>query len=87
MRFIEAQNPVAATWDMPIYSNEAFQLLGIAFENITGEPISDTFESDIMKPLNLKRSFWIPPVHDTNAMVVNPPGGYRFDEDMGAFTP
>ncbi|KEF57061.1 uncharacterized protein A1O9_07251 [Exophiala aquamarina CBS 119918] len=86
LRFIEAQTPVAASWDTPIYSNEAFQLLGMAFENITGEAISDSFKSDIAKPLDLKRSFWTPPINDANAMVVNPPGAHRFDEDIGDFS-
>ena len=86
LRLIEAQNPVASSWDTPIYSNEAFQLLAMAFENITGEAISDAFESGLVEPLNLKRSFWKPPVNDSNAIVVNPPGANRFDDDLGEFT-
>jgi CubicO group peptidase (beta-lactamase class C family) len=85
LRLIEAQNPVASSWETPIYSNEAFQLLAMAFENITGEAISDAFESGLMEPLNLKRSFWKPPSNDSNAVVVNPPGAHRFDEDLGEF--
>lgn len=87
LRFIEAQNPAAPSWQTPIYSNEAFQLLGMAFENITGEPLSNAFDSDIAKPLGLRRTFWNPPVNDSNAMVANPPGAQRFDEDLGDFTP
>ncbi|KAK5051535.1 hypothetical protein LTR84_003187 [Exophiala bonariae] len=86
LRYIEAQNPAAPSWQTPIYSNEAFQLLGLAFENITGESLSDAFKSGIAKPLGLKRTFWSPPANDSNAMVANPPGAQTFDEDLGGFT-
>lgn len=87
LHFVESQNPAAPSWQIPIYSNEAFQLLGIAFENITGETLSDAFNSGIADPLGLKRSFWHAPINDSNAMVANPPGAQRFDEDLGGFTP
>lgn len=42
----------------PLYSNEAFQLLGLVLENITGESFSDLFESRLLKPLGLRHTLY-----------------------------
>ncbi|KAK1702151.1 beta-lactamase/transpeptidase-like protein [Colletotrichum acutatum] len=36
------QYPATTTWHTPVYSNEAFQLIGWAFENITGSSVELT---------------------------------------------
>ncbi|KAL2883376.1 hypothetical protein SGCOL_001056 [Colletotrichum sp. CLE4] len=88
------QYPATATWHTPVYSNEAFQLMGWVFENITGGPVGDAFEADIAKPLGLSRTFWDPPKDDPNANVVDLDSsttksliGYPFGEGLATYTP
>ncbi|KAK4169801.1 beta-lactamase/transpeptidase-like protein [Cladorrhinum sp. PSN259] len=67
---------VSATYQSAIYSNVGFQLLAYAVENITGQPFSSLVESQLVKPLNLTRTFLSQPANDTNAVVVD---GYDLD--------
>ncbi|KAL0940306.1 uncharacterized protein CTRU02_203069 [Colletotrichum truncatum] len=94
IRLLLQQNPATGTWTTPVYSNEAFQLLGWAYENITGETMEQGFNSAIVKPLGLSRTFWNPPENDPNANVVDPEPslesllvGYKFEEGLGSYTP
>ncbi|GKT52276.1 beta-lactamase-like protein sdnR [Colletotrichum spaethianum] len=89
-----SQDPATATWHTPVYSNEALQLLGWAYENITGESMEDGFKTSILEPLGLSRSFWSPPKDDPNANVVElDPStmkdlvGYDFEEGLATYTP
>lgn len=77
-----------------MYSNEAFQLIGWAFENITGGSVGDVFKNAIAEPLGLSRTFWDPPKDDPNANVVDldPSAmksliGYPFQEGLASYTP
>ncbi|KAK7457402.1 hypothetical protein CaCOL14_001573 [Colletotrichum acutatum] len=88
------QYPATTTWHTPVYSNEAFQLIGWAFENITGSSVGDAFKKGIAEPLGLSRTFWDPPKDDPNANVVDldPSAfksliGYPFHEGMASYTP
>ncbi|EXF80867.1 hypothetical protein CFIO01_03375 [Colletotrichum fioriniae PJ7] len=78
----------------PVYSNEAFQLIGWAFENITGGSVGDAFKTAIAEPLGLSRTFWDPPKDDPNANVVDLDSsamksliGYPFQEGLASYTP
>ncbi|KIV81878.1 hypothetical protein PV11_04028 [Exophiala sideris] len=87
LRLILEQNPVTAPWQTPIYSNEAYQLLAMAYENITGEALADAFEASLVKTLKLKRTFWSTPKNDSNIMWVDAPGINTVETDLGAFDP
>ncbi|KXH36537.1 hypothetical protein CNYM01_01433 [Colletotrichum nymphaeae SA-01] len=81
------QYPATATWHTPVYSNEAFQLIGWAFENITGGSVGDAFKTSVAEPLGLSRTFWDPPKDDPNANIVDlaPTGGvYSSMGDLSA---
>ncbi|KAK3983799.1 beta-lactamase-like protein sdnR [Cladorrhinum sp. PSN332] len=67
---------VLSPYQTASYSNVAFQLLAYAVENITGESFSSIVESELIKPLNLTRTFLTQPANDTNAVVVD---GYDLD--------
>lgn len=41
---------------MPIYSNEAFQILAYALEGITNKTFAQVFEESLVRPLNLTRT-------------------------------
>lgn len=88
------QDPATMTWHTPVYSNEAFQLLGWAYENITGESMEDGFKANILEPLGLSRSFWSPPKDDPNANIVDldpsvtkPLIGFPFEQGLSSYTP
>ncbi|GKT56253.1 beta-lactamase-like 1 [Colletotrichum tofieldiae] len=94
IRLMLNQDPATATWHTPVYSNEALQLLGWAYENITGKSMEDGFRTGILEPLGLSRSFWSPPENDPNANIVelDPSSmkdlvGYDFEEGLATYTP
>lgn len=74
--------PLATSYRTPNYSNMAFQLLAYAIENITGMPFPDLVTEQILKPLNLSRTFLSNPGNDTNAVVYN-----GWDIDFGDASP
>lgn len=63
--------PVTSAHRTPVYSNMAFQLFGYAVENITEQPFTNLVEEQLIKPLNLTRTFLTNPTNDTDAVVVN----------------
>jgi CubicO group peptidase (beta-lactamase class C family) len=81
------QNPVAASWQTPVYSNPAYQLLAMAYENITGEAFEAAFETGLVKPLGLKRTFWTWPKNDSNTVHVDPPGVNAVEASLGIEDP
>lgn len=42
-----------SSYSTPVYSNAAFQILGYALENITGQSMDDLFNEYLVEPLNL----------------------------------
>ncbi|RSL85883.1 hypothetical protein CEP51_003100 [Fusarium floridanum] len=78
-----ALHPVTAPFNMPIYSNPAFQILAYALEAMTNKTFSKVFESSIVRPLHLNATYLsTPPITDNlNAII---PGdeiesGWRID--------
>lgn len=82
MRYVLQTWPLAASYHTPNYSNMAFQLLAYAVENITGTPFPDLVMEQIVKPLNLTRTFLGHPGNDTNAVIVD-----GWDIDFGDEAP
>lgn len=82
MRYVLQTWPLAASYRTPNYSNMAFQLLAYAVENITGTPFPDLVMEQIVKPLNLTRTFLAHPGNDTNAVIVD-----GWDIDFGDEAP
>lgn len=90
LKLMLQQKPVTPTFSSPIYSNEAFLLLGLAVENITGNSFADIFKQEIIEPLGLSRTFWSPPLQDDNVVnvsIADPINGYSFNYDLGTYNP
>ncbi|KIW68111.1 hypothetical protein PV04_04078 [Phialophora macrospora] len=83
IRLMLQQSPVAPSWQTPVYSSETYQLLAMAYENITGEAFADAFNTGIAHPLGLKRTFWTWPGSDSNAVWADPQGIDAFEADLG----
>lgn len=60
----------------------AFQILSYAIESITRESFPDLVTSQLIKPLNLKRTFLTNPGNDTNAVIYD-----GWDLDFGDEAP
>ncbi len=78
---------MTAPWQTPTYSNEAYQLLAMAYENITGEAFTDAFKTALVEPLQLRRTFWKSPRNDSNTMRVDTAGLNTSEGDLGEFDP
>ncbi|KAH8658115.1 beta-lactamase/transpeptidase-like protein [Xylariales sp. PMI_506] len=90
LRFIQQQNAVTRPWVSPVYSNEAFQILAMAVENITGEDFGKSFQEAIIKRLGLTKTFWRRPQDMSDIIDVkldDPIEGHAFDYDLGIYTP
>lgn len=87
LRLLLQQHPVAPASQGPNYSNEAYQLLSMAYQNITGESFADAFRTGIVEPLDLKRTFYNPPTPDINTVRVDPKGDNTFEIDLGELDP
>ncbi|KAJ5822829.1 hypothetical protein N7447_005169 [Penicillium robsamsonii] len=78
--------PIFPTSSTPVYSNAAFQILGYAIEAITGKDFEDVLTYELLKPLNLSRTFYNTP--DISLGVVPTSGGQKYwNFPMGDETP
>lgn len=89
--FFRSHHQVVPAGQTPIYSNVAFQLLAMAYDAITGESFDTAFNTALVKPLSLTRTFLRLPRNDTNALIVEPasdffPGPW-WDFDLGLKAP
>jgi CubicO group peptidase (beta-lactamase class C family) len=82
MQYILQTWPVATSFRTPNYSNMAFQILGYAIENITGTPFADLVKEQLIKPLNLTRTYTTLPNNVTDAVMVD-----GWNDDFGDAAP
>lgn len=70
-RDLPALHPVTVPFNMPIYSNPAFQILVYALEGMTNKTFSEVFETSIVRPLHLNATYLsTPPItDDLNAII------------------
>lgn len=79
-------HPTVPTSSTPIYSNAAYQILAYALEAMTGQTYQDILEKDLLKPLNLTRTFYSTP--DISLGVIPSSGGQQYwNFAMGDETP
>lgn len=50
------RHPVYAPFTAPVYSNAAFEILGLVIENVVNEPYEVVLSKTILKPLGLSRT-------------------------------
>ncbi|RSM13195.1 hypothetical protein CEP52_002047 [Fusarium oligoseptatum] len=76
-------HPVTAPFNMPIYSNPAFQILAYALEAMTNKTFSQVFESSIVRPLHLNATYLSTPPTTDNLNAIIPgddvESGWRID--------
>lgn len=66
------QHPVTSPFNTPAYSNAAYQILGYALENITGQSMEALFNKSLVEPLTLSgTSYRIPSSLDTAIVPYN----------------
>ncbi|KAI1339866.1 beta-lactamase/transpeptidase-like protein [Xylariaceae sp. FL0016] len=63
------QHPVTTPFNTPIYSNAAFQILGYALENITGQSIPELMQSLLIDSLGLTSTSYTVPAA-SNASII-----------------
>ncbi|KAF2137390.1 uncharacterized protein K452DRAFT_208381, partial [Aplosporella prunicola CBS 121167] len=64
--------PFMPPFQTPVYSNDGYMVLAWALENMTGEPLTETFRREIVDPLKLSHTTFETPIDTSNAVV---PGG------------
>jgi CubicO group peptidase (beta-lactamase class C family) len=81
---IKAKEPVYAPNQKSTYSNVAFNLLGLALENVTGLPYSRYIEKSIFEPLNMTSTSLEKP---DDSVAVLPRGDIYWDIEEGVQRP
>src|SRR5205814_5189358 len=81
---IKGKEPVYAPNQKSTYSNVAFNLLGLALENVTGLTYSQYIEESIFKPLNMTSSSLEKP---EDSVAVLPKGDNYWDIEEGVQRP
>ena len=99
LKAVKQQKPVFAPNQKSTYSNDAFELLGLVLEEVTGQTYSDYITDAILKPLEMNQtSFATPPdnhavlsygnaaIWDIKQGVQRPTGGlYASASDLSRF--
>jgi CubicO group peptidase (beta-lactamase class C family) len=81
---IKAKEPVYAPNQKSTYSNVAFNLLGLALENVTGLPYSRYIERSILEPLDMTSTSLEKP---DDSVAVLPKGDNYWDIEAGVQRP
>lgn len=68
----EKLHPVTSAFNMPIYSNVAWQVLAYAIEGMTNKTFAEHLEASLTRPLNLTGTFLSPPPRTTTLNAIIP---------------
>ncbi|KAF4963135.1 hypothetical protein FSARC_8848 [Fusarium sarcochroum] len=81
-------HPVTSPYNMPIYSNAAFQILAYALEGITNKTFPQVFDKYIRQPLKLNATYLSTPSAgaDINAIIPGDVNESRWNVDVGDTT-
>jgi hypothetical protein len=80
------RDPIFATFQTPVYSNSAFQILSYALESITGQDFGTLMEDGLFKPLNLSNTSYTQPDDSLGVIVGNKTSTY-WDSNLGDLWP
>ena len=81
-----SRHPVFPTFQTPIYSNSAFELLAIALSRIAGKDFKALFDEALIKPLNLSRTSYEKP-NDSLGVIPGNVTTTFWDFEMGGVWP
>ncbi|KAK3686354.1 hypothetical protein LTR37_019897 [Vermiconidia calcicola] len=88
LRGVASESPIFSAAYTPVYSNEAFAILGLALQNITGIALETLFDDSIVKPLKLEGTSWTVPEEVTdNALIPGDPVEVGWSNEFGPFSP
>jgi CubicO group peptidase (beta-lactamase class C family) len=82
-----ASDPLASTYNTPIYSNGGVQILAYAMEKITKMSYADAFNAALGQPLGLNRTFLSQPRNNDNAIIPFSQSTSFWDVNLGDGTP
>lgn len=71
----------------PVYSNNGFQLLGIALENIANSTLEKLFNQSIVEALELLHTSWSVPKTTQNGVIPGNTTSSSWGIDDGALAP
>jgi CubicO group peptidase (beta-lactamase class C family) len=69
LKGLVAEDPFNPSFNTPLYSNAAIQVLSYALEGMTNKSFADSFNSALVQPLNLSRTFLSQPPDNANAII------------------
>ena len=85
---IASESPIFPTAYTPVYSNEAFALIGLALQQIAGREPEAIFDSEIVKALGLTgTTYTVPESIPSTAIIPSNPKLAGWDSDLGVFGP
>lgn len=85
---VASESPIYSTAYTPVYSNEAFALIGLALQEIAGQEPEAVFNSSIVDALGLtSTTYTVPDVTPDNALIPGTPLTAGWNTDLGVFGP
>ena len=82
------ESPIFSTAYTPVYSNEAFAIIGLALSKIKGSSFEALFNESLIKPLSLSSTSYTVPSEITNYDVIpGTPLTSGWNVDLGVFGP
>jgi CubicO group peptidase (beta-lactamase class C family) len=86
LKGVASRDPVFSSFQTPVYSNSAFQILSYALENITGKDFGTLMEQGIFEPLNLSHTSYMKP-DDSLGVIPGDKTSTHWDTDLGELWP
>lgn len=82
------ESPIFSPSYTPVYSNEAFAILGLVLQSMRDTPTDALFKDILVKPLGLKSTFFELPSDITSRGVIpQSPEAAGWSTTFGAFSP
>lgn len=77
------EDPFNPSFNTPLYSNAAIQVLAYALEGMTNKSFADSFNSALVQPLNLTRTFLSQAPDRINAIIPGTDNDTFWGFDLG----
>lgn len=85
---VAVEAPIFRTAYTPVYSNEAFAILGYALEKVTGDSMEAMFNKSIIGALGLHNTYYtVPQTTSDNDIIPGPESWHNWYSELGGFNP
>lgn len=82
------ESPIFSPAYTPVYSNEAFALLGLVLQNMKDTPTEALFKDHLVKTLGLDSTYFeLPSGIDDRGVIPDSPTAAGWSTTFGAFSP